>query len=202
MSECGEAGFNSIPRTIVLIASSIMGCDPAHGWPHVTRVYSYSKRIVENEGIPVNWRILEASIALHDIGRFTPGRGHHAEKSASLAVELLAGLGMRDIAEEVRHAILAHSYSLGVKAKTLEAKILSDADKLDALGAIGVARVIHTGCQMRRSFMESLSHFREKILRLPDLMYFDYSRSLAKRLVVRVEGYVEALEEELGMTKF
>ena len=201
MSECGDARFNAIPKPLVLIANSIMGCDPAHGWPHVARVYSYSKRIVENEGIRVDWRVLEASIALHDIGRFTPGRGHHAEKSASLAVELLPSLGMGDIVEEVRHAILAHSYSLGIEPKTLEAKVLSDADKLDALGAIGIARVIHTGCQMGRSFVESLSHFREKILRLPGRMYFDYSRSLAGRLAAVVESYVEALEEELGMTK-
>ncbi|MCE4620646.1 MAG: HD domain-containing protein [Desulfurococcales archaeon] len=201
MSECSKAGFRVIPKPLVIIASSIMGCDPAHGWPHVARVYSYSERIVENERLRVDWKVLEASIALHDIGRFTPGSGHHAEKSASLAVEFLSGLGMEDIVGEVRHAILAHSYSLGVKPKSVEAKVLSDADKLDALGAIGIARVIHTGCQMGRSFRESLSHFYEKILRLPDRMYFDYSRRLAEKLVVRVENYIEALEEEMGMTK-
>jgi uncharacterized protein len=202
LDECAVTGvFTKIPETIPLIARLIMGCDPAHGWPHVVRVHGYTKLIARHIDGPIDWRVLEAATALHDVGRFIPGESHHAVKSAEIAGKLLPALGLEDIVADVEHAILAHSYSLGVKPKTLEAAILSDADKLDALGAVGIARVIHTGCKMNRSFEESLNHFHEKILRLPELMHLEFSKELAREKAKIIAVFVENLESELGMRR-
>jgi len=181
------------------LARALMGGDPAHGWPHVERVRSLAWRIVEEEGLSPDRLTLELAVLLHDTGRSVEGRGHHAEKSASLARDLLAVAGLDPARiEAVVHAILAHSYSLGVPARTVEAKILSDADKLDALGAVGIARVVHTGCQMGRSFEESLDHIYEKILRLPSLLHYEASRRIAEERLEIVRRFAEELAAELG----
>ncbi|MCE4600827.1 MAG: HD domain-containing protein [Desulfurococcales archaeon] len=190
--------FENTPRQLIAIARAMMGADPAHGWPHIVRVHKLSRKIAEGLDEPVNWRILEAAILLHDIGRSIEGVEHHAVKSARFAGEILPGLGYGvDEVESIVHAIRSHSFSLGEAATTLEAKILSDADKLDALGAVGIARVIHTGCRINRSFEDSLRHFHEKILGLPEHMYLEPSRRMAYRRLEIVRRFVSQLEEEL-----
>jgi len=184
------------PREAVEEARRLLGSDPAHGWPHVLRVARLAEEIVAAGGLEPDYRVLAAAVALHDVGRALGG-GHHARVSAEYARRLLERLGWpgRDV-WAVEHAILAHSYSLGVEARTLEAKILSDADKLDALGAVGVARVFHTGCQLGRDFKDSLAHFREKILSLPRLLYLEPSRRLAAARVRVVEEFIASAERE------
>ncbi|MEB2836926.1 MAG: HD domain-containing protein [Desulfurococcales archaeon] len=178
-------------------ARKLLGGDPAHGWPHVLRVAGWARRIVEGEGLRPRWLVLYAAIVLHDAGRMLAGQGeHHAVASARLARKLLAPYSTPRFIEEVEHAILAHSYSLGVRAETVEARVLSDADKLDALGAVGIARVFHTGCRMGRGFEDSLRHFHEKILRLPDHLYYTWSRLQAERLVRRVEWFLKWWSDE------
>jgi uncharacterized protein len=180
-------------------ARRLLGGDPAHGWPHVVRVARWASRIVAGEGLRPRWRVLYPAIVLHDIGRALAAPGvHHAVASAEYAARRLSGLLPPGEVEQVRHAILAHSYSLGVRAETPEARVLSDADKLDALGAVGIARVFHTGCQLGRGFEDSLRHFREKILRLPEILYYETSRSLARRLAGRVEEFLAWWSEETG----
>ncbi len=186
------------PGELIGLAKSLMGRDPAHGWPHVERVARLARRIIVEEGLNPDWRVLDAAILLHDTGRFVEGE-HHALASARLARLVLPGLGYgAGEVEAVVHAILAHSYSLGVKASTIEARVLSDADKLDALGAVGIARVFHTGCQLNRSFEDSLEHFREKILRLPGLLYYDASRRIAEKRIGIIEAFLESARQELG----
>ena len=177
-------------------AKRLLGCDPAHGWPHVLRVASWARRIIVNEGLLPDLRVLYIAVVLHDVGRALGG-GHHAVASADYATTTLPRFGLSSVVGQVRHAILAHSYSLGLQAVTSEAKILSDADKLDALGAIGIARVFHTGCQKERSFNDSLRHFREKILRLPALMHYKYSRKEAERLAGRIQEFLRWWASEI-----
>jgi len=181
------------------LSRGLMGGDPAHGWPHVARVRRLAWRIVGMEGLSVDRFVLDAAILLHDVGRSLEGEGHHAVKSAELARHLLEAMGVgHDRVEGVVHAILAHSYSLGVPARSVEAKVLSDADKLDALGAVGVARVFHTGCQMGRGFEDSLRHFHEKILRLPSLLHYEASRRIASGRIEIVRLLASRMERELA----
>ncbi|GAB6147573.1 HD domain-containing protein [Stetteria hydrogenophila] len=187
------------------LVKSIIGLDEAHGWPHVERVAGLAFRIAGELG-GVDYDVLGASVLYHDVGRPLEGvvGVHHAVISARVARARLRLLGWdpRRIAL-VENAVLSHSYSLrlsmGVEPESVEAMILSDADKLDALGAVGVARVLITGAQRGRSLRESLEHFKSKILRLPSLLYTEPAKRLAARLVRVVECYTAALEEELGL---
>ena len=174
-----------------------MGDDPCHGWPHVNRVTAYALKLIDDDN-SVDYEVLAIAILLHDIGRFYQTDVHHAILSSKIAEILLRGLGYsEEFIENVTHAIIAHSFSLGVQAKTKEAMILSDADKLDAIGAIGIYRVIYTSGLTRRSFKDSLNHFGEKITKLKEKLYLPQSKRLAEELHRRVELYVNWLKEEL-----
>lgn len=178
-----------------------MGNDFGHGYPHVVRVRRLSWDIVRNIGVEVDSLLLDTSILLHDIGRVIGEP--HAYYSALIARALLQEHGLdRDFIEKVVNAILYHSFSYakkhGVKAMTVEAKILSDADKLDALGMVGFLRVFHYGWVQGRSIEDSIKHFYEKIFKLPNLMHFDYTREKARELVNTTKWALEKLLLEIG----
>jgi len=181
------------------LCEKLYGRDPAHGWPHVMRVMAWSERIVNSENLDdVDPEILVVSVLLHDIGRMYDSSEHHAISSSKLAEIILEFLGYdRDFRDAVSKAILAHSYSLGYRAESVEAMVLSDADKLDALGAVGIARVFHTGALINRGFEDSREHFRMKIIGLKDLMYFNYSRRVAEVLTAKILEYLRWWDEEV-----
>ncbi|MFA5754313.1 MAG: HD domain-containing protein [Patescibacteria group bacterium] len=118
---------------------------PGHDINHVMRVYNLALTIAEGEG-EVNWEVLQAATLLHDIGgaRETAdptGKTDHAVESARMAGPILTEAGFSP--EKIKHVqecIVSHRYKTDNEPQTLEAKILFDADKLDALGAIGLAR--------------------------------------------------------------
>ncbi len=189
-------------KVIEGIVKGVMSRDPVHGYPHVERVRRMALRIARNYP-EVDLEVLELAALLHDIARNgwrCCGGVDHALASAEVARELLTALSYpSDKVEGVVHAISTHSYSAGRRPETLEAKILSDADKLDALGAVGVVRVFMYSAVIGRSFEESIKHFRAKILRLPNLMYTREGREEAERRVKFVEDFLKELEEELKL---
>uniref|UniRef100_UPI000494622D HD domain-containing protein n=1 Tax=Oceanicola sp. S124 TaxID=1042378 RepID=UPI000494622D len=116
--------------------------DGAHDEAHLLRVWRNVARIAAEEG--GDTRILLAATLLHDciwVDKASPERRMASRMAAVKAREVLAGLGWGegDIAR-VAHAIEAHSFSAGITPETKEARILQDADRLDAMGFIGVAR--------------------------------------------------------------
>ncbi len=121
--------------------------DPVHDFDHVLRVYRVAERLAEAEGADLT--IVRAAALLHDSCGSAPGgegtaRAEHHVASANFAGEILA---QKDWPQEkiraVQHCIRAHRFRGKEDApKTLEAKVLFDADKLDVLGAIGAARTI------------------------------------------------------------
>ena len=187
--------LDPVREALESVARAVLGCEPAHGWPHVVRVAGWAARIVEAEGLEPDWDVLHAAVTLHDVGRAVDWE-RHAVESARVARALLPATPLAGKVEGVVHAILAHSYSLGVRAETVEARVLSDADKLDALGAVGVARVFATGARLGRGFQGDLDHVREKILGLPKLMYYGWSRRVAERLAATVQAFLEAWASE------
>ena len=120
--------------------------DKVHDFDHVLRVYRMAERIAKAEGADLE--IIRAAALLHDSRGSAPGTGSarvgHHQASAKFASAVLMEKGWeQEKVEAVVHCILAHRFrNPAEKPKTLEAKIIFDADKLDALGAIGVARVI------------------------------------------------------------
>lgn len=115
------------------------GRDAAHDFEHVLRVLKLAERIGEAEG--ADMEILRAAVLLHDIARVAEDDGGpcHAAAGAQRAREILAGHPEGKV-EAVAHAIATHRFRGSAVPQTLEARIVYDADKLDAIGAIGVAR--------------------------------------------------------------
>jgi uncharacterized protein len=132
-----------IKRMAKEMMSEHVGC---HGWDHVERVYNLCVHIGREEG--ADMEVLQIAAALHDIARDiqtkSKGRVCHAQEGARMAQEILSGY---DLSEEKKnniiHCIQTHRFRNEDVPETLEAKILFDADKLDAIGAIGIARDFH-----------------------------------------------------------
>jgi uncharacterized protein len=118
------------------------GAESAHDFDHVLRVLTLAERLARAEG--ADWQVVRAAALLHDITRADEdaGRGgDHAQTAAVRAREILLARGIApERADAVAHAIAAHRFRGAIAPQTLEAKILFDADKLDSIGAIGVAR--------------------------------------------------------------
>lgn len=116
------------------------GC---HDWSHVERVYNLAVKIGKKE--KANLDILKLAVYLHDIGRKEEmeckGRICHAEKGSELAEQILLKYNLdKEIVKNIKHCVLAHRYRNSHIPKTIEAKVLYDADKLDSIGAVGIGR--------------------------------------------------------------
>ena len=113
--------------------------DAAHDFEHVLRVLKLAERIGAAEGADIE--ILRTAVLLHDVARVAEDQGGpcHAKAGAQRAREILAGHPPEKV-KAVAHAIATHRFRRSAVPQTLEAKVLYDADKLDAIGAIGVAR--------------------------------------------------------------
>lgn len=160
--------------------------DGSHDIAHILRVFRNAMRIHAQEG--GEGAVLAAAVLLHDcvsVEKNSPLRTQASRLAAEKASDILEGLGWRagDI-KAVAHAILTHSFSAGITPETIEAKILQDADRLDAIGAIGVARCFYIGGRMNSGLHDvadpraetrdlddkrfAIDHFPVKLFKLAD----------------------------------
>ena len=118
--------------------------DGVHDFDHVLRVCRVAERIARAEGADLG--IVRTAALLHDIGRAQEMRvgGDHAALGAQRVPKILAGRPAEVVAA-VAHAVAAHRFRTDPQPSTLEAQVLFDADKLDAIGAVGVARAFAYG---------------------------------------------------------
>ena len=118
------------------------GAESGHDFDHVQRVCALAERLARAEGADLE--IVRTAALLHDIARAdedAAGSGDHAQMAAERARALLIGRGTpTDRADAIAHAIAAHRFRGSTLPQSLEAKVLFDADKLDSIGAIGIAR--------------------------------------------------------------
>ncbi len=195
----------------------LSGKDPAHDWSHARRVLRLALDIAANESCD-RWVVAAASL-LHDVvqyGKDTPTSGESSRASASLAVDvLLDSTAPPKLLIAVSEAIASHSYSSGVSAPSIESAILQDADRLDALGAVGLARTWTMTGVMGRAFADSaeplplsrplddrrfaLDHFLGRLLSLHDSLITERGREIAQSRARLVEVYFAQLLEELGV---
>ncbi|MHA2034890.1 MAG: HD domain-containing protein [Promethearchaeota archaeon] len=175
--------------------------DDIHGFSHSERVYELCIKIGKVLG--ANLFVLKLSALLHDVGRKKEkkleSKNNHAEISAQMATIFLKSSNL-EISEEVInqmiHCIRAHSFSNNIVPETLEAKILSDVDKLDALGAIGLYRTIGFTIKNRGGIDQVIEHLENKILKLKDRLYLDYSKELAsEKQKIIIDFYNEIVKK-------
>jgi len=166
------------------------GC---HGFKHTERVVQLCSVLGDRLGADIS--VLIPAAILHDVGR---GEDDHAEKGAEIARTILKENGVPPHKiEKIVETIRVHSFSGGLEALNLEAQILSDADKLDAMGAIGVYRAGQYSGEHDRSLEDYVVHFHEKLLTLKDLLYTDEARKLAEDRHRFMESYLEEFMKEL-----
>lgn len=154
--------------------------DPAHDLLHFKRVVKTAKAICATE--KAKFEVVVPAAWLHDfviVPKNDPRRKQASQLSADAAVKFLRELHYPEIyLEEIAHAIAAHSFSSGIEAKTLEAQVVQDADRLDGLGAIGIARCFATAGLFKRSFYAESDPFCE--LRAPDDQKYTVDHFFAK----------------------
>lgn len=198
--------------TIEQARSLYDNADSAHAFDHVLRVLALAEHIAAEEGADLE--IVRTATLLHDTARAEPD---HQLRGAERARELLSGYPSERV-EAVCHAIEAHRFRKGPRPNSIEAACLFDADKLDAIGAIGVARAVaYSATHGHRLWSEPLSEidpqntppngidyspsheFIYKLARLQDQLITPTARRLAEhRHQVMVEFFQRLDAEVLG----
>ena len=194
--------------------------DPVHGFDHVLRVYHLAEKI--GLALKADLEVLRAAALMHDASGAHPGdehgRANHEHQSAGFAREILQSEGWEDerIAA-VLHCIRAHRYRGEERPQSLEAKILFDADKLDVVGAFGVARTIGYAVQAGQPVFsapsEQFIETGEEQPGEPHSAYHEYlfklrhvanrlhtlqAQRMAEQRLDLLEAFFQALHEEAG----
>jgi len=203
-------------QKIRAIAQAAAAADSAHDFSHSQRVLTNALKIADHEG--GDREILAAAAYLHDIANLPknhPESRLSSERSAERAGGILRELGFdeRKI-PVVQDAILCHSYSRGLTPTTPEGRIFQDADRLDALGAIGIARTFAVGGATQRPMLatqdpflkagrtpddrdNTLDHFAVKLFKLEEKMLTPTGRKMARERVERMRRFISDLENEV-----
>ncbi|MGI0018237.1 MAG: HD domain-containing protein [Nitrosotalea sp.] len=189
--------------------------DAAHDFEHITRVLKNATIIARKEKASV--RMITVAVLLHDIVSYPKSDPRSknsslesAEKSRKILQKYNFTQDQRDI---IADAIRDHSFSRGVTPKTLEGKILQDADRLDALGAIGIARTFAVGGAENRPFYNdndpfckkrspddkswTFDHFYKKLLLLEKTMNTKTGKIEARRRIKIMKKFLDELKKEI-----
>jgi uncharacterized protein len=190
--------------------------DPAHDFQHVLRVAANARAVAASEG--ADEQVVVPAALLHELFNYPknhPDSARSGEVCAERALVVLQAQGWAaDAAERVAYCIRVHAFSRGIVPETLEAKVLQDADRLDAIGAIGIARCFATGAVMRVPFYDpadplcarrepddkrwSVDHFFRKLLKIPATLHTPTARHLAEERVRFMEAFLDQMMSELG----
>lgn len=156
-------------------AEKLMPHYGTHGFEHTLRVFNLCRNIGVTKGADLS--VLMPAALLHDIMR---EGGDHERASSARARDILESLNYPvDKINTIANAISTHSFGGGRSPESLEAEILSDADKLDAIGAIGIYRAAMYSAENGRPNEDFIAHFHEKLLKLKDMLHTEEARRLA-----------------------
>ena len=196
--------------------ASVEAADGAHDISHVERVAANVARLSAEESANA-WVTLPAAW-LHDcvaVAKDSPLRAQGSRLAAQAAVDFLAETDYpAELLPEVYHAIEAHSYSADIPTRTLEAQVVQDGDRLDSLGAVGIARCLLVGGHLNRPLFSridpfceqrepddgrfTLDHFYAKLLKLPATMKTRAGRAEAQRRAAYMKDYLDRLRQEMS----
>nr|WP_316653407.1 HD domain-containing protein [uncultured Gellertiella sp.] len=198
-----------------LLAHATTAGDGAHDPAHLLRVFRNAMRIRAEEGGDA--RILAAAVLLHDcvsVEKNSPLRAQASRLAADKAVTILRDLGWNEAdCAAVAHAVLTHSFSANIPPETREAKILQDADRLDAIGMIGAARCFYVAGRLGLSLYDvmdpladdralddrqfAIDHFPLKLFKLADGFTTATGRRLAAERHDRLKTVLDQLILEI-----
>ena len=196
--------------------AEMMSADPAHDISHVKRVVQNTLKLTAAENgnaavtVPAAW--------LHDcvsVAKDSPLRQQASRLAAQKAVDFLGSVKYpKELLGQIYHAIEAHSFSANIATQTLEARIVQDADRLEAIGAIGIARCFLTGGSMGTPLYDpsdpfaktreaddrryTLDHFYCKLLGLADTMKTKAGKAEATRRSEYMQAFLLQLGSEIG----
>ena len=189
--------------------------DGAHDISHVRRVVKNCLYLTDIE--QANSSITVPAAWLHDcvaVPKNSRLRSQGSKLAAEAAAEFLAEIDYpQELLEDIYHAIEAHSYTAAIPTRTLEAQIVQDADRLDSLGAIGIARCLLVGGHLNRPLCDAtdpfcddrepddglytIDHFYSKLFKLPDTMQTEAGRAEAHRRADLMRDYLDNLRAEI-----
>ena len=191
--------------------------DAAHDLGHLKRVAAKSKYLHKHEG--GNLDVIIITSYFHDIVSLPKDsliRHHSSTFAAQKTIKILKE-HFKDIPislyGHIAEVIRSHSYSANIKPRSIEAKIVQDADRLDAIGAIGIARLFYVAGKLGQQLYNhddpfaigrplndkqfALDHFYTKLLKLPATIHTQEGKLMAERRVAYLSGYIEKLKEEI-----
>jgi uncharacterized protein len=191
--------------------------DGAHDLSHLQRVWHNVRLLHAQEGGDLE--VLLAAALLHDcvaVEKDSPLRSQASQLAAKKASQVLAEMAWSSTKiAVVVHAIEAHSFSANITPISLEAKILQDADRLDSLGMLGVARTFYVAGRLGHALYDPqdpeanerdyddkrfcLDHFKTKLLHLADCFQTPSGQRLAQIRHERLKGFMEQFKEEIGV---
>ena len=213
--------MSACPYQAALSARLGKSADSAHDLAHVRRVWANCRAIVkgeaDNKSAPVDLELLYAAAVFHDLVNLPKNAANRAEASrlsAEAAAPLARACGLPEAKlPALKHAIIAHSFSAQVAPRTREAQILQDADRLDALGAIGLARMLMVSGALNRPLYEpvdplaqyrppddsafALDHFQTKLFTLAETLHTPTARQIATERTDYMRAFLTRLQSEI-----
>jgi uncharacterized protein len=203
------------PKFEALLRAQVIVEDPAHDLDHVRRVVHTARRLAATEG--ANLSIVIPAAWLHDlvaIPKNDPRRSQASRMAAETAACFLSTAGYPgELVGAITHAIEAHSFSAGIIPRTIEAAVVQDADRLEALGAIGIARCFSTAGTMGRRYYEpsdpfaehrppddadnTLDHFGVKLFKVAATLRTAAGREEGGRRAAFMRTYLDELKREI-----
>jgi uncharacterized protein len=198
-----------------LLPHATSGDDGSHDAAHILRVFKNAMRIYAQEGGDLD--VLACAVLLHDcvsVEKNSPHRKEASRLAAQKAETILTEAGWPGTKiEGVSHAILTHSFSANIAPETIEAKILQDADRLDAIGMVGAARCFYIGGRMGSSLYDAadptaqnrplddkrfaIDHFETKLFSLADGFKTEAGQALARERHRRLQDFLTQFLDEI-----
>lgn len=214
-------------RDLLLQAGQAQGVDPAHDLAHFERVVATAKALAQAE--KARMEVVVPAAWLHDlvnVPKNDPRRSQASRLSAVEAVSYLRSIGypaefaksiseQEQLLEAIGHAVAAHSFSAQIEPETLEARIVQDADRLDGLGAIGIARCFTVAGLLKRrlyhpespfgvgrqfdDLVDTVDHFYVKLFKTVETLKTSAGREEGARRAGTMKTFLAELAREIGV---